>query len=829
MLDNTLAGFILSKATQSRKEAKKKDKKGKKKSSSKKQDSKQQPSNLLTGALSSVTNLFKPETGKAEEVESKAPRTSGGATGLAKILTEGFGSLTADTLGLSSGLAAITNILNQQLKAQSFTATGVQTITSILSDQLENQTSIVSGIKSLRPGGGGKASRARGSGGGARGGGNDGNTLTGALLQRASDMGLGAAVTNILRNVVTSPAGIYAGIVTAMGGLNLLGAQKGKETIANMVGQDRISEAEKKVEEARKSGDVWKLKSALDSYDELSGNRYFKESISSNPSISSGGIVKYSSGTMKFAGGMMGGGTNAMIGEAGKEAVVDLNTKSARDMFNSTPSSTSKGESDPGMQASGAATLAVVDQFIQGMGPLGAPVAQALGPDISNLSRTFGMSQALPNINLGGGRFKEDGSAKKTRDKFLENLIAGSLEALDAKKKDKETVKPNETPPTPPGNPGVEPDRPGGNNPNNSPTGGDPNKPQGSERPMDDHKGTRGYQWQPVLNDEERRAATHSDETGRLKDPNRRTLQIPGYSDYEVLSNRSNGDFEIWRKGGFLGIGAKPKYTGNAKDKTTGKYKDPLFAAAWNEVRANYLSEGRRIGVQFGYITPDEVARYTETRNNGGEKGGKFQPVKSYGEGGSEVVKKPWWDFLGWFTALDQVKKGNTGIYSDTLGGRMANRTAETNKAMQMLRPNGYEDGGAMKQPTIRDDVDDIRRMIAASQMRQQGRNLLGTDEDFPGQRAVVGDDLKPKSTTSVSPATSRNVSSSGNFAFPTEEFNDEVGAAIINLYTGGGNSPVIPVPTSSEAQSTTAYVSNAWGGGVAFSVLSINPWGTGQ
>lgn len=42
-------------------------------------------------------------------------------------------------------------------------------------------------------------------------------------------------------------------------------------------------------------------------------------------------------------------------------------------------------------------------------------------------------------------------------------------------------------------------------------------------------------------------------------------------------------------------------------------------------------------------------------------------------------------------------------------------------------------------------DVLDIRRMIATSLMRQQGRNLLGTDKNFPGQRPPISDDLKPK------------------------------------------------------------------------------------
>lgn len=131
-----------------------------------------------------------------------------------------------------------------------------------------------------------------------------------------------------------------------------------------------------------------------------------------------------------------------MIGEAGKESVVDLNSSVASD-------ATSKGSEDPGMKASGGSMLAVVDQFVKGMGPLGAPVAQALGPDVQNLARQFGMSQVLPNLKIGGAKFKDDGKSKREKNKFLETLISGSLEALGAKKKE-------DAPQTPPSqtNPG---------------------------------------------------------------------------------------------------------------------------------------------------------------------------------------------------------------------------------------------------------------------------------------------------------------------------------------------------------------------------------------
>jgi len=94
-----------------------------------------------------------------------------------------------------------------------------------------------------------------------------------------------------------------------------------------------------------------------------------------------------------------------MIGEAGKEAVVPLHSADSP--------AKSKVGMDPSMQASAGSMLAVTDQFIKSMGALGGPVSQALGSDISNLAKTFGMSQTLPNLSLGGGKFREDTICKE--------------------------------------------------------------------------------------------------------------------------------------------------------------------------------------------------------------------------------------------------------------------------------------------------------------------------------------------------------------------------------------------------------------------------------
>ena len=801
--NNTLTGFILSKATQSRKAAKKKDRSKKKTS---KKDTPQQSNNLLTGALSSVTNLFKPDKGKAEEVESKQPRTSGGATGLAKILTEGFGSLTADTLGLAGGLAAITNILNQQLQAQSFTATGVQAITSILSDQLENQSSIVSGVKSLRPGGGvGKAPKAVGGGGGGKRGGNDENTLTGALLQRAGDIGVGAAVTGAIRSLVVNPV---TGFIGATLGLSWLANEV---TGVNKAAPQYI---EQKVKEQRgEAAPIRYTDTPSDKYKGPFSNDY---PVPGAP-LPTGMLKPASSGLIKYAAGGMTGGTNSMIGEAGKEAVVDLNSRSARDMFSAKPSATPEGESDPGMQASGASTLAVVDQFIKGMGPLGAPVAQALGPDVSNLARTFGMSQTLPNIKVGGGRFREDAGAKKTRDKFLENLIAGSLEALGAKKKDeKQEVtppNPNPTVTTPPT--GVTPPQ---SNPSNNPASPPPSN--GNQKPMD------GKYSDPMSQEGAAIPNLTVEEGKNLQNKKVKQSYLPFRPEskwnrsHHILLNSGNGSFEIWEKPGIFNWAPKMVYQGK-KDGAGNIQNNAIAMEAFNEVRAFmrvHMPESAKN--TFKWISETDISNAKTPRVGGDqERGGTIKP--SMKEGG--VVKKPWWDFLGWVTGMKSVEQGKTGIYSNSPVGKLADRTANTNKAIQEMLGGNYEKGGSVKQSGVADDVSDIRRMITASQMRQQGRNLLGTDKEFPGQPAVVGNDLIPRPTaTAVAPRSSPAKSVPTPTAQPFDGLDT---ATIINLYQQAGPAPIIPV-SNDEGQSTSSYVGDAFGSGIAFSVLTINPWG---
>lgn len=748
----SLAGFIVSKAFQSRKDAKKQDRKEKRKKKKDKEDtqqkteSKQGLRSKLLGSFASLPNLFGGKKPEAPAEQTKQARTSGGATGLAKILTNGFGSLTADTLGLSSALASITQLLNNSFKAQSFTATGVQTISAILSDQLENQSSILSTVKTLRPGGGGGGGKSMF--GTSKATAASGDTLTGYLL---SKMGIGEmigrsvgkgleAVKDVGKKLFgkkAPEAATKAGTKVATEGAEAAArkklaqeiAQKGLKSKGAIIGGKYISmtaaEAAQTIAPKAAAGPLAKFGSMLsgakgavggalgavkekvggkiteklggklggkaggaiaraipgiqtvlglgfaakeimdgdmvgaglalgsaipgpigwgflaaDIGREVAGpeatDKMFGQALGGNLGLSDQQIQKrektmsateraWTSPSTPFFLGSSGGitslslgGVNAMVGEAagggGGEVVKDLRSAAGRKMMSS-GGSTSE---DPGMKTSGATTLAVVDQFIKGMGPLGAPVAQALGPDIQNLSRTFGMSQTLPNLRIGGGKFKEDGSAKKTRDKFLEQLISGSLEELGAKNKDKEQTPQQTTPQT-------TQEQLTQSNPDNPETGSVSQRQQnmqgasnGTGKPLDG-------QYQDRSGADHGRTSVNKPNLRSTVDT-QRTQDFTHKGDgqrYRMLLNYSTGDFEVFK------VGAGPMGTNQPIDLSNpkkGGLNEALLQRAQNEAQYLYSVHAPDRGATVRYLSPDRAreikARNAEYRNNKGARGG---------------------------------------------------------------------------------------------------------------------------------------------------------------------------------------------------------------
>lgn len=888
----TLTGFIVSKATQSRKEAKKVDRKDKKKKK-KKEEAPDQGTNLKTkllGSLPSLGNLFASKKAPTKSSASTTKtRSSGGGTGLAKILVGGFGSLTADTLAISSGLTAITQLLNNQFKAQSFTATGVQSIASILSDQLENQTSILSGIKNIRSGTG--SGGPKGGFGAAKSAKTSGDTLTEFLIQQMIQRGVGKFLQGSLSKMLDPfkkllPGGASKGAKPAAQagakgaeaiarqklaqditskGLKSKGAIIGGKYISMTAAEAAQTLAPKATGPLAKVGGMFSgLGSKLGMKGSanlarvvpgvqtavglgLAGKELFEgdlvgaglAGLSALPGPLGWGFlgadvareVAGPQATDKMLGEALGGSSGlgvegyskmsglergmlqmsmpslsqggVMIGEAGREAVVDLNSNTAKKSLNN-----QKG--DPGMKASGASTLAVVDQFIKGMGPLGAPVSQALGPDIQNLSRTFGMSQTLPNLKIGGGKFKEDGSAKKNRDKFLEKLISGSLEALDAKKKEDEQKQAPQT--TPAG------------------TVQEQQKQEEQQKTqMQSLAAANNTSLQQVTRDGEQILETTGavkpvqiGTTGKNLFGQEEKVFAPG-SDYRPVqgSDRKiwydkSGQLYSWSQNGDKGSRFRPLtrqekidgWNGRTflRNPTTGHVRvyqgmNPLRLE--NVAQGEYSYKYERIFVGQDGRNPSPNQNDTKDWKPATETSGVYgAPVTDFGVKSTEIpfekgggVQKPWWDFMGKFVDTHRNTKPQDYSNQKGLGASFARRR----KALKEL---GYESGGSMF-GTEFSSVNPLENRVAAI-------------EEFISlsMKASVGDSkpkVAPRSSPAAAPMTATN-----------QELSEMSSSAIINVISSAAPAPV--TPPSESPQSSVDYISDPWPGGLA-GVLCSSPW----
>lgn len=132
---------------------------------------------------------------------------------------------------------------------------------------------------------------------------------------------------------------------------------------------------------------------------------------------------------------MSGGGV--MIGEAGKEAVVDLNSAQGKSQLGGGPDMDSVGQSY--YSAIAGSTLAVTKEFIDGMGPIGAAVAPVIQDDIAKLGQTFELPSTSIKMSVGGAGLSPVPGAEKKGEKFLEDLVRGSLEKVNSGKEKTKT------------------------------------------------------------------------------------------------------------------------------------------------------------------------------------------------------------------------------------------------------------------------------------------------------------------------------------------------------------------------------------------------------
>jgi hypothetical protein len=505
-----------------------------------------------------------------------------------------------------------------------------------------------------------------------------------------------------------------------------------------------------------------------------------------------------------------------MLGEAGKEAVVDLNSANAK--------TSGASPEDPGMKASGASMLAVVDQFVKGMGPLGTPVAQALGPDVQNLARKFGMSQALPNLKIGGGKFRENGNAKKERNKFLENLIAGSLESLDAKKKEDKSTGTTQTQ--------TKQEQKKQSNPSNPDTGSATETKTGADgKPMDTHdpKAYGAGRQSVVTATPEGTGITDVDtnrQTGQLE-ANHIDFDHKG-SRYKVRINPNNGDYEVFKKGANFGFDQKIDIGGPQGPKK-GQANEALLKIAHNEVRRFFLVNAPQKGLALKYINQGDIDKNTkakaDARVNGNQQRGGIVK-QEFDRGGLSVLD----DLLrttagnvgGEIGAREGRRKtGNMPILGD-IGERIGRNRGKT-KGQEtydtLTSPFiSFEKGGSMfgvtnvkNEITVEQRLDDVEKVLA---MMTGVLGILSPGIAEPKQSSTQSTASPPRSAPAAPPIAATN------------QVADEMSnAAIINVIQSGGSSPTIQ--KSDSVQNTAEYASDPSCGGLASVLCVSSPWGS--
>lgn len=139
------------------------------------------------------------------------------------------------------------------------------------------------------------------------------------------------------------------------------------------------------------------------------------------------------SGPQKMASG------GVMIGEAGKEAVVDLNSSEGKQKLGGSGAKDIDAAGQTFYSSIAGTTLAVTKEFVEGLGPIGSAVAPIIQDDISKLGKVFELPATAIKMSVGGAGLTPVAGAEKKGEKFLEKLVTGSLEKIGKKKKDGKT------------------------------------------------------------------------------------------------------------------------------------------------------------------------------------------------------------------------------------------------------------------------------------------------------------------------------------------------------------------------------------------------------
>jgi biotin carboxyl carrier protein len=347
------------------------------------------------------------------------------------------------------------------------------------------------------------------------------------------------------------------------------------------------------------------------------------------------------SGPEKMASG------GVMIGEAGKEAVVDLNSSQGRQQFGGAGTKDIDAAGETFYSSIAGTTLAVTKQFVEGLGPIGSSVAPIIQDDISKLGKVFELPATAIKMSVGGAGLNPVPGAEKKGEKFLEKLVSGSLEKI-GKKKDKNKKisggggdggNGNDPSPAPPPNP-------------NKPTGGGKNDFSFGDSISSGLAGRQGGNQQTVMDDKgiSKVGASPADVLGQLQAFDKTKLKGKTVRLSTGITNGPSDLKSVEEQIKYLvSVGAKVQVVGvtNTPPKT-GPYKHlekPL--TGMNDKLSALVSKYSDKGVTFlGGFTPGadgiHPADYSALNTSynvdvlpggkvGAEQGGKINLVNSSG------------------------------------------------------------------------------------------------------------------------------------------------------------------------------------------------------
>lgn len=523
---------------------------------------------------------------------------SGGGSSGGGPITATLGSLVLDIQAIASAISSMQGLINTQMNISAKMADNLDEIKNVLSEQVSLQQQRIDGEERAAAEASLEASQQVSGTAKATSAFTEGNGLFDIFGQLQGLLGM-------LKNLPELFKGMFKNLIEKLPFGKTIGSKLFGKTAVK--GGTELAEAGGKKMIAKVFGKIFKPIPIVGGLIDFAINLALGEPVGRAAASAVGSTLGAALGTLipvpgvgTIAGALLGdwvGGTlydwisgmaakpkkmaagGVMIGEAGKEAVVDLNSAQGRKQFGGTNAGDVDSAGQAYYSAIAGTTLAVTKEFVEGMGPIGASVAPAIQDDISKLGKTFDLPATSIKMSVGGVGLSPVPGAEKKGEEFLKKLVSGTLEKVKPDEKNKTT---------------------GGN--------GTGSSPQSSIDQTSPSAAAAGAQGAGSV-DQKRSGATQAMNAGQqsqtagnfsstLEDRNGAEVKFtgPNSKPYKVIINATNGDYEVFEDWIF----------GQQVD-ISGDKNAPIKKAAMNQVRAYFVNNAPQKGLALKYITQDDI------------------------------------------------------------------------------------------------------------------------------------------------------------------------------------------------------------------------------